>query len=265
MPHSSRIVSVIPAALLALALCPPAVAAEDHAFYHENVHGHVARADAFAPTARRPLARPNVASSTEIDRLAAIFSGYDPASEFSRWQAAPRTPLRGLARALRCPRGVRTLGSCQRRRVRPQGRGAVAALGAVLRQRPAADRRRNNRRAGPLMTPRLATGPRRAHGRAAVGLPAQSQRDRQGLHRRTSLRSRVSRSAGVQRVSLERRRRPARARRHRPHDRHRRPLGRLGIVRTSSFYRSRRTGRSPPAANPVAGFQINGQMVLSCL
>ena len=30
----------------------------------------------------------------EIDRLAVIFSGYDPKSEFSRWQAAPKIPFK---------------------------------------------------------------------------------------------------------------------------------------------------------------------------
>ncbi len=33
----------------------------------------------------------------EIDRLSAIFSGYDPKSEFSRWMAGPRRPVRVAA------------------------------------------------------------------------------------------------------------------------------------------------------------------------
>ena len=60
-------------------------------FYHENVMGTSlelrVRADdeAAARRAEDCVLR-------EIDRLSAIFSGYDPASEFSRWQAGPGAP-----------------------------------------------------------------------------------------------------------------------------------------------------------------------------
>src|SRR4051794_40196173 len=83
------------ASLIAAWLCGAsaslALAVEDHAFYHENVMGTSlelrVRADGEA-AARRAEGRVLAA----IDRLAAIFSGHDPASEFRRWQAASLSP-----------------------------------------------------------------------------------------------------------------------------------------------------------------------------
>lgn len=70
-----------------------APAAEHHAFYHENVMGtslelrvHADSAEAARQAEARVLG--------EIDRLAAVFSGYDPASEFSRWQRGPKAPTK---------------------------------------------------------------------------------------------------------------------------------------------------------------------------
>jgi len=91
MPQSRfgiRLASVIVASLYGL----PLVAAEDFAFYHENVLGtsltlHVrCENDAAARRAEACVLG-------EIDSLAAIFSGYDRGSEFSRWQAAPKGPF----------------------------------------------------------------------------------------------------------------------------------------------------------------------------
>jgi thiamine biosynthesis lipoprotein ApbE len=75
------------------ASCRPARAQEDHSFFHENVLGtslELRVRAASSEAARRAEER----GLTEIDRLAAIFSGYDAASEFSRWQAAPKHPVR---------------------------------------------------------------------------------------------------------------------------------------------------------------------------
>ena len=85
----------------------PVVAAADFAFHHENVLGtsltlHVRADDETA--AHRAEAR----VLEEIDRLAAIFSAYDPASEFSRWQSAGRA-VPGLGAALRSLAGKRRL------------------------------------------------------------------------------------------------------------------------------------------------------------
>ena len=67
--------------------------AEEFTFFHENVMGTSlelrVRADSDA-AARR--AEGFVLA--EIDRLSAIFSGYDPSSEFRRWQTGPRVPVR---------------------------------------------------------------------------------------------------------------------------------------------------------------------------
>ena len=66
--------------------------AEEFAFFHENVMGTSlelrVRAD-FDVAARRA----ENCVLAEIDRLSAIFSGYDPSSEFRRWQSGPREPV----------------------------------------------------------------------------------------------------------------------------------------------------------------------------
>jgi len=82
-------------ALLALAIgtwpCRGGAATGDYAFFHDDVMGTSlelsVRADD-ASAARRAEGR----VLREIDRLAAIFSNHDPASEFRRWQAAPAGP-----------------------------------------------------------------------------------------------------------------------------------------------------------------------------
>jgi len=69
------------------------LAADDFTFHHENVMGTslelVVRTDG-PEAARKAEGR----ALGEIDRLSRVFSGYDPASEFSRWQAAPAGPLK---------------------------------------------------------------------------------------------------------------------------------------------------------------------------
>jgi thiamine biosynthesis lipoprotein ApbE len=70
-----------------------AARAEDFAFFHENVLGTSCelrvRADS-EEAARRAEAM----VLGQVDRLAAIFSGYDAASEFRRWQAVTGRPVR---------------------------------------------------------------------------------------------------------------------------------------------------------------------------
>jgi thiamine biosynthesis lipoprotein len=91
-----RFLPILPRILAALVcgLTPLAArAAEDMGFYHENVMGtslelHV-RADS-AEAARGAESR----VLREIERLAAIFSSYDRASEFSRWQGTLGTPTK---------------------------------------------------------------------------------------------------------------------------------------------------------------------------
>ena len=93
MSRSRGFALIFRGAILASAFCTSAVASQDYVFYHENVMGTSLELSVRASNAlvarhaeERVLA--------EIDRLAAIFSGYDPASEFSRWQAAPRGPFK---------------------------------------------------------------------------------------------------------------------------------------------------------------------------
>jgi thiamine biosynthesis lipoprotein ApbE len=92
MPHTPWIAAGLACAVLLCPCCGPLVASEDFSFYHENVLGTAlelcVRADTLANASRaesRVLA--------EFDRLAAIFSGYDVGSEFSRWQTAPKGPV----------------------------------------------------------------------------------------------------------------------------------------------------------------------------
>jgi thiamine biosynthesis lipoprotein len=89
MPQSSRFAPYLVGTIVVSLYGLPVTAADDFGFYHENVLGtslalHV-RCDS-EEAARRAEA----CVLDEIDRLAAIFSGYDPGSEFSRWQAAPK-------------------------------------------------------------------------------------------------------------------------------------------------------------------------------
>ena len=93
MPSASRYAVILAGLFLAHEPFSGAIASEGFSFYHENVLGtslelrvRADNAEAARQAERRVL--------TEIDRLALIFSGYDPSSEFSRWQAAPPTPAR---------------------------------------------------------------------------------------------------------------------------------------------------------------------------
>ncbi len=92
MTSSSRIAVYLVSALL-WGLCPRLGLAEDYAFYQENVMGTSLelRVRAVNENAAR---RAEDRVLAEIDRLSAIFSGYDAASEFSRWQAHTGTPAK---------------------------------------------------------------------------------------------------------------------------------------------------------------------------
>jgi thiamine biosynthesis lipoprotein len=70
-----------------------AVAADDYVFHHENVMGTSLELRVLAedgPAAKRAEAR----VLAEIDRLAGMLSGYDPASEFRRWMATSGVPTK---------------------------------------------------------------------------------------------------------------------------------------------------------------------------
>jgi FAD:protein FMN transferase len=93
MPHLSPVMVCVTIGIFAGAPLRPAHAAEDHAFYHENVMGTslelVVRAES-----RRCAVSAEERVLGEIDRLSAILSGYNPASELNRWQLAPRDVIR---------------------------------------------------------------------------------------------------------------------------------------------------------------------------
>jgi len=92
MACSSRILVYVLGAIVLGAWSRPA-AANDFVFHHENVMGTslalCVRADSpeAAAAAEDRVLR-------EIDRLAAIFSGYDQNSEFCRWQATSQIPIK---------------------------------------------------------------------------------------------------------------------------------------------------------------------------
>jgi FAD:protein FMN transferase len=86
MPHRTSLLAGLLVCLVSIA--PPSFAAgsgTEFAFFHENVLGTSlelrvrAESRAVAEAAEERVLR-------EIDRLAAIFNGYDPGSELSRWQ-----------------------------------------------------------------------------------------------------------------------------------------------------------------------------------
>jgi thiamine biosynthesis lipoprotein ApbE len=70
---------------------PRLARADGYAFYHENVMGTSMelRVRAVDEAAAR---RAEELVLRRIDRLSAIFSGYDPTSEFSRWQGGTKAP-----------------------------------------------------------------------------------------------------------------------------------------------------------------------------
>jgi thiamine biosynthesis lipoprotein ApbE len=80
----------VPAIFVAIGLMLTGnAAADDYALFHENVMGTSLELRVRAESesaARGAEARVLV----EIARLTGIFSGYDPASEFSRWQSGPQ-------------------------------------------------------------------------------------------------------------------------------------------------------------------------------
>jgi thiamine biosynthesis lipoprotein ApbE len=100
-------VTLISAAWLILMLVQAASAADDSVFYYENVMGTSLelRVRADAPAGAR-WAEERVLR--EIDRLTDIFSGYESASELSRWQASSRGPVK------LSPELIELLGECDR-------------------------------------------------------------------------------------------------------------------------------------------------------
>ena len=133
----------------------------------------------------------------EIDRLASVFSGYDAASEFRRWQKILDQPAR-FSDELFEP-----LAASDRWRERSDG--AFDPRVQVLTEEFWTRRAGLDRLPKPdeLAEGENAHGPTRVaarrcdgHGRAPDGLPAQSQLDRQGLYHRPRLRRRAGSRSG---------------------------------------------------------------------
>ncbi len=239
MPQISRIAIGLAGAIVGCLCGLPVFASEDFAFYHENVLGtslalHV-RCD------NEQAARQTEACVlAEIDRLAAIFSGYDPGSEFSRWQAAPKRPMPVSAALYEVLQLSEYVESQQRRRIRPPGRSVFAALEASV---PSVDgyrqrRRRSLRRSS--LNARVATGAHNATAERLSDCPLSlngiakgyivDQACERRLERRQGVRGLLLNVGGDLRVRGE----------IGQHDRHRRPVGRLRVVRTLRQYRGER-------------------------
>ncbi len=92
MAHLERVICWILCAWFCCASARPACGADDFAFFHENVMGTSLELRVLADD-RESARWAEDRVLREIDRLVLIFSGYDRASEFSRWQAAPRGPM----------------------------------------------------------------------------------------------------------------------------------------------------------------------------
>ena len=115
--------------------------AGDFAFFHENVMGTSLelRVQAVDGACAR---RAEELVLQRIDRLSRIFSGFDPASEFSRWQTGTKAPTRVSLGALRSLACVGALAGADRRGLRSSGRGAVAAVDGLRPAKPIAGRGR---------------------------------------------------------------------------------------------------------------------------
>src|SRR5271165_5217831 len=92
MPHPERMICWTLCAWYCYASALPAFGVDDFAFFHENVMGTSLELRVLADD-RESARWAEDRVLGEIDRLCLIFSGYDRASEFSRWQAAAGAPM----------------------------------------------------------------------------------------------------------------------------------------------------------------------------
>jgi thiamine biosynthesis lipoprotein len=92
MAHPERMICWTLCAWFCCTSARPALGVDDFACFHENVMGTSLELRVLADD-RESARWAEDRVLGESDRLALIFSGYDSASEFSRWQAAPRGPM----------------------------------------------------------------------------------------------------------------------------------------------------------------------------
>ena len=257
MPHPSRISVCVLGVWLCGVCSRSAGAADDFVFYHENVMGTSlelgVRADD-AEAARRAEGR----VLREIDRLAAIFSGYDPASEFRRWQATSRSPTKVS------PELFEVLQASDR--WRDESGGAfdprVQAL-TRLWSRCAAQ--------GRTPTAEELAGAKALMGRPAWRLdPAARTAERlsdcplsldaiaKGYIVERACEAALERGPGRPRPAAERRRRPARRRRRRPDDRDRPPSGDSETAEPLAYVEVRDRAVAT-SGNSQRGFRIDGR------
>jgi thiamine biosynthesis lipoprotein ApbE len=91
--HCRKRVRLIPTIAVVSCIATSARSAEDFVFRHENVMGTSLELRVRATTPRAATAA-ETRVLAEIDRLSAIFSGYDAESEFSKLQKTPHSPIK---------------------------------------------------------------------------------------------------------------------------------------------------------------------------
>ena len=232
MRRSRRFALILRGAILASAFCTSAAASQDFVFYHENVLGTslelCVRADS-AEAARRAenaRSRRDRSARRDLQRLRSderVFPLAGRATKsLSRSPASSTTFSRQVSSW-----GTRSGGAFDPRvEVLSRLWERCSRLGRLPTQEETCRGARLSEDAG------LANRRDRAHGRATVGLPAQSQRYRQGIYRRKGLRCRAGNARRVGGILLnvggDLRVRGAAGTDHRD----RRPLGRLRVVGT---------------------------------
>ena len=188
MPHRTRLLAGLLVCLVSIAPLSSAASSDtEFAFFHENVLGTSLELRVHAESrAAAESAEDRVLH--EIDRLAAIFNGYDPASELSRWQdrraPSPKVSAELFEVLEHSDSWIRkTDGSFD-----PRAEALTRLWSSCAQQDrlPTGDELASARA---LMGPpawKLDTAARAAD--APFGLPDQLEWNRQGLHRRPGLR-----------------------------------------------------------------------------
>ncbi len=186
-----RLIWLVLCAAWCIAAKLPAAAAEEFVFYHENVMGtslELAVAADNLEAARWAEAR----ALAEIDRLSSIFNGYDDESEFSRWQhVALGTPVSVSRELFEVLAACDQWGERSSRAFDPRVERLTRLWARLRKDGPRPSAAELGAAKALMSPPAWKLDPAAQHGRAPIGLPAQPQRDRQGLHRRAGLRGRT--------------------------------------------------------------------------
>ena len=168
--------------IVLLGTCRSTPAADEFAFFHENVMGTSLELRVRGRSSEEIARGAEEGVLREIERLSAIFSGYDPQSEFSRWLRSEGTPVVLSAELFEVLQSVRPLEKAHSGGAfDPRVRGVLAALGRGVATGTNADGRgaRRGTRQDEAQAAMESLTRRNARSAAAFGLSAEPQRDRQ--------------------------------------------------------------------------------------